>query len=155
MLQFLTYGWVVFRYYGLSHDERASFQLQNPMCEVFPRIASCNFVQYGTGGRQENQNAICVLSLNMINDKVNEKLFDSQNHCHSQVFFVLWLWYFFLLLCSLHRLVYRLSIVVSPFIRFRVLNSRYQKCTLHEHNILSDYLVFSTELADIWTTSGL
>ncbi len=38
------------------------------------RIASCNFVRYGTAGRQENQNAICVLSLNMINDKVGKSL---------------------------------------------------------------------------------
>lgn len=41
------------------------------MCEAFPRVAACDFVRYGTGGLRENQNAICVLSLNMINDKVH------------------------------------------------------------------------------------
>ena len=42
----------------------------NPMCEAFPRIASCNYVRYGTGGMQEVRSAICILGLNMINDKV-------------------------------------------------------------------------------------
>jgi len=72
--QFMDYGIAVLRYYSLSPDEQAMREIRNPMCEVFPRIAACNFVRYGTGGRQENQNAICVLSLNMINDKVSSRL---------------------------------------------------------------------------------
>ena len=32
--------------------------------------ASCNYWRWGPGGMQENINAICVLALNMINDKV-------------------------------------------------------------------------------------
>ena len=70
-MQFWLYGPRVFRYYHLTPwEERATNMQHNPMCEVFPRVAACNFFRFGTGGRQENQNAICVLSLNMINDKV-------------------------------------------------------------------------------------
>ena len=68
-MQFLLYGPSVFFYYQLPAEERELFSA-NPMCEAFPRIAACNFVRYGTAGGQERQNAICVLSLNMINDKV-------------------------------------------------------------------------------------
>jgi hypothetical protein len=46
----------------------------NPMCETFPRIAACNYVRYGMGGGQDTKNAICILGLNMINDKVDANL---------------------------------------------------------------------------------
>ena len=42
----------------------------NPMCYTFPRIAACDYHRFGPGGGQENVNAICILSLNIINDKV-------------------------------------------------------------------------------------
>ncbi len=72
--QFAFYGPKVFSFYTrMPPEERETFAA-NPMCEVFPRVASCNFVRYGSAGLQENQNAICVLSLNMINDKVEEVL---------------------------------------------------------------------------------
>ena len=34
--------------------------------------ASCNYWRWGSGGRQENINAICILALNHINDKVSQ-----------------------------------------------------------------------------------
>ncbi len=40
------------------------------MCYTFPRIAACDYHRYGSGGAQENINAICILALNIINDKV-------------------------------------------------------------------------------------
>ena len=43
----------------------------NPMCYTFPRIAACDYHRFGPGGGQENVNAICILSLNIINDKVS------------------------------------------------------------------------------------
>lgn len=43
----------------LETDERSKFS-----------VATCNYIRYGRGGGQEIKNAICVLGLNMINDKV-------------------------------------------------------------------------------------
>ena len=43
---------------------------QNPMCYVFPTIASCDYRRFGTAGKEENLNALCILALNIINDKV-------------------------------------------------------------------------------------
>ena len=34
-------------------------------------VGVCNYQRYGRGGGQETKNALCVLSLNMINDKVS------------------------------------------------------------------------------------
>lgn len=70
--QFSFYGPSVFAYYNLVPLEDRERFSANPMCEVFPRISACNFVRYGSAGFQENQNAICVLSLNMVNDKASE-----------------------------------------------------------------------------------
>ena len=50
---------------------------QNPMCYVFPRIVSCDYRRFGTGGKEENLNAICILSLNIINDKVFLGMYNS------------------------------------------------------------------------------
>ena len=59
------------RYYNIPPEERDNINDNpNPMCETFPRIAACNYIRYGSGGGQENKNAICILGLNMINDKV-------------------------------------------------------------------------------------
>jgi len=44
----------------------------NPLCEVFPRIASCEYVRYGVAGIQETRSALCILGLNMVNDKVGK-----------------------------------------------------------------------------------
>eukprot|EP00092_Neocalanus_flemingeri_P002461 GFUD01002633.1.p1 GENE.GFUD01002633.1~~GFUD01002633.1.p1 ORF type:complete len:421 (-),score=78.51 GFUD01002633.1:86-1348(-) len=92
---FLSYGPKVWTYYSLPPEERIIQDL-NPMCEAFPRIASCDFVRYGSGGEQEKKNALCILGLNMVNDKI---------------FLIIWLWYFILLIIGSSRLVYRICTV--------------------------------------------
>ena len=54
--------------------------------------ASCDYWRWGSGGRQENINAICILGLNHINDKV---------------FLLLWWWCLFISLVAFLRLVWR------------------------------------------------
>ena len=69
--QFLHYGPSVIFYYNMVPEERALVHASNPMCEAFPRIAACEYVRYGSGGREDTRSAICILGLNMINDKVS------------------------------------------------------------------------------------
>jgi hypothetical protein len=40
--QFLSYGPLVLMYYNMPAEERDSVMV-NPMCETFPRIASCDY----------------------------------------------------------------------------------------------------------------
>lgn len=60
------------------------------ICHFLP--ASCDYWRWGSGGRQENINAICILGLNHINDKV---------------FLLLWWWCLFITLVAFFRLVWR------------------------------------------------
>ena len=50
----------------------------NPMCEVFPRVASCTYWKFGGGGRQTGLDALCILALNIVIDKI---------------YLVLWFWF--------------------------------------------------------------
>ena len=70
--RFLTYGQKTWNFFKSPEEERILNKLPNPMCETFPRIASCNYHYFGTGGDQSNINALCILSLNTINDKVRQ-----------------------------------------------------------------------------------
>jgi len=105
--RFLGYGPKVFNYYRMPEEEQREHK--NPMCDTFPRIASCNYWRWGSGGRQENINAICVLALNMINDKV---------------FLILWWWFFLISVVGVIRMVYRIIQTRSAYLRFQLINMR-------------------------------
>ena len=64
----VIYDKIITHYFSIPHEEMQ--RRQNPMCYVFPRIVSCDYHRFGTGGEQENLNSICILALNIINDKV-------------------------------------------------------------------------------------
>jgi len=105
--RFSGYGLDVAKYYQMPEEEQ--HEHKNPMCNTFPRIASCDYWRWGVGGQQENVNAICVLSLNMINDKV---------------FLILWWWFFVISIIGVVRLIYRLIQTQSPWVRFQLINMR-------------------------------
>ena len=76
--------------------------------------AACNYWRWGGSGSQENINAICILGLNIVNDKVRAGGQRQQHRPSSciaiiadQVFLVLWWWFLLLLLIGLLRLIYR------------------------------------------------
>ena len=111
----MTYGYDVYKFYSLPPEELLLDDARNPMCEAFPRVttfmknhkqynkvslqisqvASCTYYQYGSGGRQVSLNALCILGLNIIMDKV---------------YLVLWYWYIFLIICGIARIIVRLSL---------------------------------------------
>lgn len=68
--EFLFYGFETWLYYKLPPEEQRISINTNPMCRTFPRIAACDYYRFGSGGGQEKVNAICILALNIINDKV-------------------------------------------------------------------------------------
>ena len=43
-------------------------------------VAVCNYQRYGRGGGQETKGALCILSLNMINDKVTHLHHDDHHY---------------------------------------------------------------------------
>ena len=48
---------------------------------MFAAVAVCRYQRYGRGGGQETKGALCVLSLNMINDKVAILLSSYSPYC--------------------------------------------------------------------------
>ena len=51
------------------------------MCVV---VAVCNYQRYGRGGGQETKGALCILSLNMINDKARPDIMHAGNTQYQQ-----------------------------------------------------------------------
>lgn len=76
------------------------------MNKVFPKLTKCRFMRYGPSGSSEIYDTMCVLPLNILNEKL---------------FLVLWFWIFFLCIVSFLALFYRALIFLTPKIRMYLL----------------------------------
>ncbi|GLV34624.1 Innexin 2 [Carabus blaptoides fortunei] len=74
----------------------------NPMSHVFPKLAKCTYADYGPSGSIQNIDALCVLPLNVVNEKL---------------YVVLWFWFCLLSVISLLSLVYRVVVFMSKTVR--------------------------------------
>jgi len=99
--QFMDYGYQIINYYSYPYEQRYVGLLQenrtaltpiNPMCEVFPKVVTCDYINYARAGGMSTKNAICILNLNMINDKI---------------FALLWFWNCFLIIAGIGRILSR------------------------------------------------
>merc|ERR1711962_1886554 len=63
------------------------------MHEVFPKMTKCDFFTHSSAGQVDKSDAMCLLPLNIVNEKI---------------FLVLWAWFIILVTCSALALVYRL-----------------------------------------------
>ena len=106
--EFSTYGAEVLSMTNLEQEDRT-----DPMSRVFPKVTKCTFHKFGTSGNIESHDALCILPINIVNEKI-----------------YVFLWFWFLILGSMTLLVvlYRLIIIFSPrmrayllFIRFRLI----------------------------------
>ena len=105
--KFATYGTDAINYFM---DSESKF---NPMCSVFPTLVSC---EYYTGAVVTNaldtKNHICMLSQNIINEKI---------------YLILWFWILILFGASMLMLLYRIGTIVVPSVRERELFYRARK----------------------------
>lgn len=102
---FLSYGSDVVEWHRETQHE-----LVCPTVRSFPRVGMCSFTWYGGSGTVVNTEAVCVLPLNIVNEKV---------------FLVLWFWYILLLITSAFGVVYRLLLATHAPLRCRLLQARY------------------------------
>jgi innexin len=79
--------------------------------KVFPKIAKCDFQNYGPSGSIQKKDAMCILTLNIL----NEKLFA-------------FLWVYFILLASISgfNMLYRLITLVSYHFRAHLVIAHHQ-----------------------------
>jgi len=101
---FSTYGLDVLRYTEMDQDQRV-----DPMIAVFPRMTKCTFHRYGPSGDVTRHDALCILPLNIVNEKI---------------YIFLWFWFVFLSIITGVILIYRLAIILFPHLRYMTLRSR-------------------------------
>lgn len=63
--EFSTYGMRVLSLLESDPENRI-----DPMATVFPRVTKCSFYKYGPSGTIQTHDAICVLPINILNEKV-------------------------------------------------------------------------------------
>ena len=68
------------------------------MNEVFPKMAKCTFVKYGPSGTKENIDGLCILPVNILNEKI---------------YILLWFWFNILAVVTAFHFVWRLATLVS------------------------------------------
>ncbi|GAB6032213.1 hypothetical protein CHUAL_010855 [Chamberlinius hualienensis] len=98
---FVSYGTDV-----IAHSETNQENRLDPMVEVFPRVTKCNFNTYGPSGDVQKHDALCVLPINIINEKI---------------YIFLWFWFVFVAVASVLAVVYRLLLLVTPRLRLMLL----------------------------------
>ena len=104
--KFLDYGSRLLeyhKYYDVAWD---------PMDEVFPKIAKCQFNRHGPGGGIQNHDALCLLPLNIVNEKI---------------YLFMWIWLIVLGVASGLTVIYRLVCISVPEVRILVLWKSFNK----------------------------
>eukprot|EP00092_Neocalanus_flemingeri_P099278 GFUD01126655.1.p1 GENE.GFUD01126655.1~~GFUD01126655.1.p1 ORF type:complete len:393 (-),score=96.88 GFUD01126655.1:179-1357(-) len=109
--KFMWYGWSVVQYYSWSRKDRMDKELglKNPMCTVFPTVTSCSIPNVGAAGSPQVHNGMCVLTQNIINEKI---------------YVFLWFWFVGVAIFSAIAILYRLIVLMVPSLRVSVIMAR-------------------------------
>lgn len=104
---FKYYGWNVIKYYALTKEEQKI--AVNPLCEAFPTEVSCDVPNVGAAGGVQNSNGLCILSQNIINEKM---------------YLIIWFWLVLLIFISVPYLMFRLCTIFFDYVRYALLISK-------------------------------
>lgn len=102
--EFFDYGTRVLAYSEMNQFERA-----DPMVYVFPRMTKCRFHKFGPSGDITRHDALCILPLNIVNEKI---------------YIFIWFWFIILAILSSIVILYRLFIIAFPRYRLNILRTR-------------------------------
>lgn len=102
--EFSTYGSEVIKFTEMEPEDRS-----DPMARVFPKVTKCTFKKYGASGTIQPFDGLCVLPLNIVNEKI---------------YVFLWFWFILLTILTALCLVYRAAVVLSPQLRLYLLRAR-------------------------------
>ena len=105
--KFSSYGWDCLNYYRLSRDEQKF--APNPFCSTFPTEVSCDLPNVGAAGGKQNHNGMCILSQNIINQKI---------------YLAIWFWYAFLFIIASIHLTFRICTMFLPRVQSYILEVR-------------------------------
>lgn len=65
---------------------------------VFPKVTKCDFFKYGQSGSIQHHDVLCIMALNVINEKI---------------YVILWFWYCIMLVVSICGLIWRIITLVA------------------------------------------
>ena len=102
--QFTTYGTEVVKMTTMDPEVRA-----DPMNTVFPKVTKCTFHKYGPSGTITRHDGLCVLALNIINEKI---------------YVFLWFWFVFVAVFSAMAILYRMVMLLVPGLRVSAIMAR-------------------------------
>lgn len=103
---FYSLGPFTIVYFFSSPMERRD--LVSPSCQIFPTVTSCQFPTGSLTGTVNVDHALCVLSLNIINDKI---------------FLLQWFWFLLIFIIAILTLVIRMFTLLSSSVRILYLKS--------------------------------
>ena len=101
---FFTFGVEVISFALRDDEDRI-----DPVIYVFPRMTKCTFHKYGASGNIESHDALCILPVNIFNEKI---------------YIFLWFWMFILGALTLLVVIYRFLIIISSDVRTYLLKIR-------------------------------
>merc|ERR1739838_292282 len=102
--QFTTYGMDVLKVTAGNPEDRA-----DPMNMVFPKVTKCTFHKYGPSGTVTRHDGLCILALNIINEKI---------------YVFLWFWFVGVAVMSGLAIIYRMLVILVPSLRVSVICAR-------------------------------
>jgi len=102
--EFSTYGIKVLNFLEADPENRI-----DPMAMIFPRVTKCSFYKYGPSGTIQTHDSICVLPINIINEKI---------------YVFLWFWLIILSFISIVGLISHVVSMLIPQITKMNLKSR-------------------------------
>ena len=103
------------------------------MCNVFPTITSCSIPNVGASGVVQVHNGMCVLTQNIINEKI---------------YLVLWFWYAFLGPVTLLYLCYRLITLMFHGVRYSLLYRKIRRKYDDDIQRCLEYVLAKGQLGD-------
>ncbi|KAG8308151.1 innexin inx2-like [Homalodisca vitripennis] len=121
---FKTYGWEVY-----SFSSENEFDRVDPMALIFPKLTKCTFRGVGHSGTVIISDALCILSINAVNEKI---------------VLVLWIWYIVLGLSTVITLLTRVPLFFSKRIRAFTL----QMLMYNSHRIEAREIMYASSIGD-------
>jgi len=120
--QFTTYGSEVLSVTGMDMEKRV-----DPMAKVFPKMTKCTFHKYGPSGTIQNHDGLCILPINIINEKI---------------YVFLWFWFLALITWTCVFFCFRVVTIVSKYSRYLVFCGRSKSSNRGDVAIVMEKLWF-------------
>jgi hypothetical protein len=120
--EFITYGAEVVSLTTQNMETRV-----DPMAKVFPKMAKCTFHTYGRSGTIQNHDGLCILPINIVNEKI---------------YILLWFWFMAILVWTSISLCYRAVTVFSRSFRNRMLCYWAKSCNRRDIDFIKKEFFF-------------